>query len=98
AEAAGAQRRFWEMHELLFENQTALDDESLQEYASTLGLDVDRLMRDVRSGSYAARLREDVESGLHHGVDGTPTFFVNGVLYDEELDEEGLFAALTANG
>src|SRR5206468_3906675 len=59
AESAGAQDRFWEMHDLLFENQDALDDESLAQYASTLGLDVQRLVGEVMSGAHAARVRED---------------------------------------
>jgi len=94
AEAAGAQGHFWEMHDLLFERQEALEDESLWKYASTLSLDVDRLMRDVLSGSYAERLREDYQSGLRNGVNGTPSFFVNGIPFDGELSVKGLLAAL----
>jgi protein-disulfide isomerase len=66
-EAAGAQGKFWKMHDMLFENQEALEDEYLRDYASLLGLDADRLMRDVMSGAHADRLREDFLSGeLRH--------------------------------
>lgn len=96
AEAAGAQGRFWEMHDMLFENQDALDDANLAEYASALGLDVSRFTDEVRSGAHTLRVREDFRSGARNGVNGTPTFFVNGVRYDGEVDAAGLFAALTA--
>jgi protein-disulfide isomerase len=95
AEAAGAQNRFWEMHDLLFENQDALDDASLARYASSLGLDAQRLINEVLSGDHAARVREDFRSGTRGGVDGTPTFFINGVRYDGETDVDSLVAALT---
>lgn len=97
AEAAGAQGKFWEMHDALFENQEALEDEDLREYASMHALDADRLIREVISGAHSRRLREDVLSGEENDVNGTPTFFVNGVLYDDEVDEESLLAALTEN-
>lgn len=94
AEAAGAQGRFWEMHDLLFENQGALDDTDLEEYASTLGLDSQRLIEEVRAGAHTARIREDFRGGARNGVNGTPTFFINGERYDSELSEEALFEAL----
>lgn len=96
AEAAGAQGRFWEMHDMLFENQDALDDANLAEYASALGLDVPRFTDEIRSGAHATRVKEDFRGGARNGVNGTPTFFVNGVRYDGEADASGLFAALTA--
>ncbi|HLX69086.1 MAG TPA: DsbA family protein [Verrucomicrobiae bacterium] len=94
AEAAAAQGRFWEMHDLLYENQVALDDADLEEYASTLGLDSQRLMEEVRSGAHTARIREDFRGGARNGVNGTPTFFINGERYDGELSEEALLEAL----
>jgi protein-disulfide isomerase len=94
AEAAGAQGHFWEMHDLLFERQDALEDENLWKYALSLRLDADRLMRDALSGAYAERLREDIQSGMRNGVHGTPSFFVNGIAFDEELNVEGLLAIL----
>ena len=96
AEAAAAQGKFWPMHDLLFEHQDALDDESLAEYAGSLGLDARRLMAEVLADAHAARIRDDLKSGARGGVNGTPTFFVNGLLFDGEPDVEALVAALTA--
>jgi len=95
AEAAGAQENFWEMHEILFENQGALEDENLAEYAAELGLDQKRLIREVTSGAYAQRIREDFRNGERGGVNGTPTFFINGERYDGEFDLKYLLDALT---
>jgi protein-disulfide isomerase len=95
AEAAGAQGKFWPMHDLLFENQDSLDDESLAEYAATLGLDARRLIAEVLAGAHTARIRDDFKSGARGGVNGTPTFFVNGLRYDGEPDVDALVAALT---
>ena len=95
AEAAAAQGKFWPMHDLLFENQDALDDESLAEYAATLGLDARRLIAEVQAGAHNARIRDDFKSGARDGVNGTPTFFVNGVRYDGDPDVDALVAALT---
>ena len=97
AEAAGVQGRFWEMHDMLYENQEALEDEDLREYASSLGLNADRLIREVMSGAHGRRLDEDILSGESNEVNGTPTFFVNGVRYNDEVDVESLLTALTQN-
>ena len=94
AEAAAAQGKFWPMHDLLFENQNALDDESLAEYAATLGLDARRLIAEVLAGAHAARIRDDFKSGTRGGVNGTPAFFVNGLRYEGEPDVAELVAAL----
>jgi protein-disulfide isomerase len=94
AEAAGMQGKFWEMHDTLYENQTALDDESLARYAADLGLDA-RLISEVIAGAHAARVREDFRSGARGGVNGTPTFFINGVRYDGAPDVDALLTALT---
>jgi protein-disulfide isomerase len=96
AEAAGAQGSFWKMHEMLFQNQQALEDEDLVQYASLLGLDEVRLIREVESGTYATRVRDDFKSGVRAGVNGTPTFFINGERYDGARGLEEMLAALTA--
>jgi protein-disulfide isomerase len=96
AEAAGAQGNFWGMHDLLFKNQTALENEDLAEYAVELGLDQTRLIREVTSSVYAPRIREDFKSGVRGGVNGTPTFFINGERYDGVRDLKNLLNALTA--
>jgi protein-disulfide isomerase len=95
AEAAGAQGRFWEMHNVLFENQDALEDEDLAQYAAALGLDADRLIREVLAGAYSGRIQEDFKSGIWGGVNGTPTFFINGRRYDGAQGLEPLLAALS---
>ena len=95
AEAAGAQGKFWEMHDLLFENQDALADEDLAQYAAALGLDARRVIAEVLAGAHRARVREDFKSGAKGGVNGTPTFFINGVRYDGARGVDALLAALT---
>jgi formate-nitrite transporter family protein len=96
AEAAGAQETFWGMHDILFENQGALEDEDLPEYAAELGLDQTRIIREVTASVYAPRIREDFKSGVRGGVNGTPTFFINGERYDGPLDLKNLLNALTS--
>jgi len=86
--------KFWEMHDLLFEHQDALEDQQLAQYASVLGLDADRLMNEVATGVHTARVKEDFKSGARGGVNGTPTFFINGERYDGELDLDELLDAL----
>jgi protein-disulfide isomerase len=95
AEAAGAQGDFWGMHGLLFENQAALEDEDLAAYARELGLDERRLIREVTSSLYAAHIREDFKNGIRGGVNGTPTFFINGERYDGAVDLKNLLNSLT---
>jgi protein-disulfide isomerase len=94
AESAATQGKFWEMHDRLFERQFALEDEHLMEYARDLGLDAPRLARDLTAHTYKPQVRDDFMSGVRSGVNGTPTFFVNGVRHDEAWDENTLAAAL----
>lgn len=95
AEAAGEQGNFWGMHETLFANQSALDDESLAEYAAALGLNEMRLIQEVISSAYAGRIREDFKAGVRAGVNGTPCFFINGIRYDGSPAFEPLLAAMS---
>jgi protein-disulfide isomerase len=94
AEAAGAQRRFWEMHDVLFENQHALDEVHLVQYAEMIGLDLQRFVRDLEEDRFAAKVREDFLSGVHSGVNGTPTFFINGVRHNGGYDLHSLLAGI----
>jgi protein-disulfide isomerase len=94
AEAAGDQGNFWGMHDILFENQSALDDEDLAAYAGELNLDAQRLVREVTSIVYAPRIREDFKAGVRGGVNGTPTFFINGERYNGDLNLKYLLNAL----
>jgi protein-disulfide isomerase len=94
AEAAAAQDRFWEMHDLLYENQKRLRGEDLRGYAEKLELDVEAFSKELAKHVHAARVREDFMSGVRSGVNGTPTFYVNGVRHDDSYDLETLLAAL----
>jgi protein-disulfide isomerase len=95
AEAAARQGRFWDMHELLFRRQKALEDGDLRGYAAQLGLDVAAFDRDRASTAVAGRIRRDVDSGLASGqVLGTPTLFINGILHRGGYDPPTLLAAL----
>jgi formate-nitrite transporter family protein len=94
AEAAGAHGNFWGMHEILFQNQGALDDADIALYAVELGLDETPLMQEITAGVYAPRIREDFKSGVRAGVNGTPSFFINGERYDRALDLGQLLKAL----
>jgi protein-disulfide isomerase len=94
AEAAGAQGMFWEMHDMLYENQDALDDPSLREYALFLELDMDRFDFEMMEHVHAKRVREDFMSGVMSGVNGTPTFYLNGIRYDGSSNEGSLMAAI----
>src|SRR5256885_14068235 len=78
AEAAAAQGKFWEMHDLLYQRQAALADEGLVRYARELGLDAERVRRELLAQVDAARGREGVASGAESGVSGTPRVFING--------------------
>jgi Thioredoxin len=97
AEAAAMQDRFWDMHELLFHWQKALEDDDLRRYAAQLGLDVAAFDRDRASAAVAGRIRRDVDSGLASGqVLGTPTLFIGGLVYRGGYDPPTLLAALTS--
>ena len=95
-EAAALQDRFWEMHELLFHRQKALEDADLQRYAAELGLDVARFNQDRSSPDVMRRIGRDVESGLASGeVRGTPTLFIDGVVHLGGYDAATLTRELT---
>jgi protein-disulfide isomerase len=95
AEAAALQDRFWEMHELLFHNQTALEDGDLLSYARQLRLDVEQFERDRDSAGVMQRIGRDVESGRSTGrVTGTPTLFIDGVVHRRGYDAAHLLEAV----
>ena len=98
AEAAGAQEQFWPMHDTLYEHQRTLDDAHLRRHAAALGLDERRFDSDLAGHAYAGRVREDFLSGARSGVNGTPTFFINGRRHDASYDLETLLAALEGAG
>jgi protein-disulfide isomerase len=94
AEAAGAQGKFWAMHDILFAHQQALGDDNLVQYAAAIGLDLSRFISELARHIHAARVREDFLSGARSGVNGTPTFFINGVRHDDAFDLETLSGAI----
>jgi protein-disulfide isomerase len=94
AEAAGAQGKFWEMDDMLFTHQYALDDVHLAEYAAVIGLDIGGFKLDLASHAYAEQVREYFLSGVRSGVNGTPTFFINGERHDGSYNLPTLTAAL----
>jgi protein-disulfide isomerase len=98
AEAAGAQKKFWPMHDTLFENQQRLDPPALLIYAKAVGADVDAFAEDLRTHAHADKVREDLMSGVRSGVNGTPSFFINGVRYSGSWDLPNLLAAVHAAG
>ena len=94
AEAADAQGRFWEMHDLLYEHQGQLDKERLHRYAAELGLDMARFESELDERLYRSRVRDDFLGGIRSGANGTPSFFLNGVRYDGPWDLESLAAEI----
>ena len=94
AEAAAAQGRFWEMHDLLYENQKRLRDDDLRAYAEKLGLDIELFDAELAEHVHTARVREDFMSGVRSGVNGTPTFYIDDVRHDDSYDLETLLGAL----
>jgi protein-disulfide isomerase len=94
AEAAAVQGSFWEMHDLLYENQKRLENEDLRGYAEQLGLDVGHFDTELSEHVHADRVHDDFLSGVRSGVNGTPTFYINGSRHDDSYDEKSLVAAL----
>jgi protein-disulfide isomerase len=93
AEAAATIDRFWEMHDVLYENQQALDERSLVAYATELGFDR-ALIESASRGDFAARVRQDFSGGVRSGVNGTPCLFINGQRYDGPRDADSLVQML----
>jgi protein-disulfide isomerase len=95
-EAAALQDRFWNMHDLLFHRQRALEDDDLRGYAAELELDITRFDDDRAGAAVLERVRRDVESGLASGeVQGTPTLFIDGVVHRGSYEADVLLDALT---
>ncbi|MGO9014339.1 MAG: DsbA family protein [Dissulfurispiraceae bacterium] len=94
AEAAALQGKFWEMHDLLFEQQPLLEPDIISLWAKKIGLDLKKFRNDTKQGVVAQRLQEDRQSGIRSGVNGTPTFFINGTRYDGSPAYDSLLAVL----
>ena len=97
AEAAGAQGRFWEMHDRLFANQNALTTKDLDGYAGQLSLDTRRFRDELKNRIYEGRVREDFRRGVENGVYGTPCLFINGIRYDGDLEFDSLRGRIKEN-
>jgi protein-disulfide isomerase len=93
AEAAATVDKFWEMHDMLYEHQQALDDQSLIQYAQRLGFD-GALIDSALDDKYLDRIRKDFSGGVRSGVNGTPCIFINGVRYNGERDARTLIELL----
>ena len=98
AEAAGAQGKFWDMHDYLFEHQGHLGDAELLLYGSEIGLNTERYNDELMREVYAGQVLADLMSGIRSGVTDAPTFFINGTRYDGPLQLETLLAAVQAAG
>jgi len=96
AEAAGGQRKFWQMHDLLFENQRHLEMTNLRSYAQRLELDMPRFIAEMDDEIYLQRVREHMRSGAQSHVRGTPTFYINGVIQDVSFGMHSLMEGVEA--
>ena len=94
AEAANSEGKFWAMHDKLFANQEALDDASLVRYAAEISADSGRVAREIDSHQHASRVTEDYMSGLKSGVNGTPTFYIDGTRYDGPIALRDMLTAI----
>lgn len=94
AEAAGSQNSFWDMHDVLFTNQHQLDAQSLLSYAGALALDIGRFGTELAGHKHMPKVSDDFMSGVRSGVNGTPTFFINGLRHDGGWDYTSLVTAL----
>lgn len=95
AESANHQGKFWEMHDAIYENQRALNENLLMKLAKQLKLDIPQFEKDLESTELADKVDSDFESGIMSGVNGTPSFFVNGKKFDGGVED--LFELLREN-
>lgn len=93
-EAAARQGKFWEMHDIIFENQGTLAPENILDFAESIGLDVPRFKKDILDEALYNKARRDFESGMKSGVNRTPTFFVNGKKFNGDWSENELLRYL----
>jgi protein-disulfide isomerase len=98
AEAAAAQGKFWQMHDVIFHHQHTLEDADLEQFAEAVGLDLQQYARALADQRARARIEEEVDGGERSGVQGTPTFFINGALYRGSWEQDALLPALQAAG
>ena len=94
AEAAALQGKFWEMHDLLYENQENLEKEALLQYGEKLKLDMKKFKKDMEGQAVADKIAADFDGGVRSGVNGTPSFFINGARFDGDWSYDSLLNVL----
>jgi protein-disulfide isomerase len=94
AEFAATERKFWPMHDLLFENQSRLGQDLFFAIGSQLGLDSDALQQALAEGRFTDKIRHELSGGVRSGVNGTPTFFINGSRHDADFEFDTLVDAI----
>jgi len=94
AEAASTQGKFWQMHDVLYENQDSLSEEMIFALAQKIGLDMEVFTKDIKSQKYRPKIKKDFMGGVKSGVNGTPTLFINGERFDQNFDGELLLETL----
>ncbi len=88
AEAAAAQNKFWEMHDIIYEHQRHLNDKNLVDYAKQIGLNPEQFAQDFEAPASQEKVDTDFESGVRSGVNGTPSFFINGKKFEGSWEDE----------
>ena len=94
SEAAASQNKFWQMHDLLFDRQDALNNGHLLEYANSIGLDIDRFLQEMSDRIHTDRIAKSVQGGIQSGVSCAPALFINQVRYPDAWAKERLLAAI----
>jgi len=94
SEAAGRQRKFWEMHDIIYEHQAELSDSSYLAFANVLGLSLTLFEQDLQDEELANKVESDFESGIRSGVNGTPSFYINGQKYQGSYDYDSMSNAI----
>ena len=94
AEFAAKHNKFWEMHDMLYEHQQALDLPDLLNYMKSLGLPVNEFQEAIQNETYNNKIENDFMGGVRSGVNGTPGFFINGTFYNGSFEYEDLLDAL----
>ncbi|MGC4106672.1 MAG: thioredoxin domain-containing protein [Thermomicrobiales bacterium] len=95
AESAAAQGKFWEMHDALYEHQRSLSPEHIVGLANQIGLDIEQFEDDLVQRRFEERVRNDFMGGVRSGVNGTPSFFINGTRFDGDWTGDGLHVAIS---
>ena len=94
AEAAGRQGKFWEMHDIIYENQSQLELDDLLRYAAKIGIDTEKFDSDFEDEKLLSKVKSDFNSGVRSGVNGTPSFYITGEKYEGEYEGEAIVHAL----